>query len=176
LTALPIVETQAGDVTAFVPTNVISITDGQIYLESLYFSKGIRPAINAGISVSRVGAAAQVGSIRALASNLKLALAQYREVEAYSVFAGDLDPTTRKVLFRGIRLIEVLNQNKLAPYLMETQVILLYAGVTGHFDDYTFDELVTQKGYLLNQIETTNICFPVGFDLSRGLHKETIST
>lgn len=156
-TALPIVETQAGDVSAFVPTNVISITDGQIYLEALSFSQGIRPAVNAGISVSRVGSAAQVKAMKVLSGDLKLALAQYREVEAYSVFANDLDSATQKVLFRGLRLIEVLNQRKASPRLMETQVILLYAGIMGYFDEYDFSELVKQKNHLLTQIRNSNI-------------------
>jgi len=166
LTALPIVETQAGDVSAFVPTNVISITDGQVYLESLFFSQGIRPAVNAGISVSRVGSAAQVKAMKVLAGDLKLALAQFREVESYAVFASDLDPTTQKVLFRGIRLIEVLNQRKTSPRLMETQVILLYAGITGYFDAYAFEELVEQKSHMLNQINKSNICLNLNLDVS----------
>jgi F-type H+-transporting ATPase subunit alpha len=160
-------------VSAFVPTNVISITDGQVYLESLFFSRGIRPAVNAGISVSRVGSAAQVKAMKALAGDLKLALAQYREVEAYAVFAGDLDPTTRKVLFRGIRLIEVLNQKKASPRLMETQVILLYAGVTGYFDAYSLEELVEQKSHVLNQIRRSNIC--LNLNLNKVLDDATMT-
>jgi len=168
------VETQAGDVSAFVPTNVISITDGQIYLEALSFSQGIRPAVNAGISVSRVGSAAQVKAMKVLSGDLKLALAQYREVEAYSVFANDLDSATQKVLFRGLRLIEVLNQRKASPRLMETQVILLYAGIMGYFDEYDFSELVKQKNHLLTQIRNSNILMDL--DVAKPLDKDTMST
>src|SRR3982075_403708 len=134
LTALPIIETQAGDVSAFVPTNVISITDGQIFLETDLFNAGIRPAINAGISVSRVGGAAQTKIIKKLSGGVKLALAQYRELAAFAQFASDLDAATRKQLDRGARLTELLKQDKYQPVALAEQVAVLYAGTQGYVD------------------------------------------
>lgn len=136
LTALPIVETQAGDVSAYIPTNVISITDGQIFLETDLFYQGIRPAINAGISVSRVGSAAQTKSMKKVASSLKLELAQYREMAAFSKFGSDLDETTQQLLNRGARLTELLKQPQYKPMKVENQVLSILAGVGGHFDKY----------------------------------------
>jgi len=135
LTALPIIETQAGDVSAYIPTNVISITDGQIFLESSLFYAGVRPAVNVGISVSRVGGSAQVAAMKAVAGTLKLTLAQYRELQAFSAFASDLDETTRKQLERGARLVELLKQDQYAPVKMEIQIIQIIAGVEGLLDD-----------------------------------------
>jgi len=134
LTALPIIETQAGDVSAYIPTNVISITDGQIFLESELFFRGIRPAINVGLSVSRVGSAAQVKAMRMIAGTLKLELAQYREVEAFAQFGSDLDATTQNVLNRGVRLIELLKQGQYTPLPIEHQVVLIYSGMRGYLD------------------------------------------
>ena len=134
LTALPIIETQAGDVSAYIPTNVISITDGQIFLESELFYRGIRPAINVGLSVSRVGSAAQVKAMKMIAGSLKLELAQFREVEAFAQFGSDLDATTQNVLNRGVRLIELLKQGQYDPLPLEYQVVLIYAGMRGYLD------------------------------------------
>jgi F-type H+-transporting ATPase subunit alpha len=134
LTGLPIIETQAGDVTAFVPTNVISITDGQIFLESDLFNAGIRPAINAGISVSRVGGAAQTNIIKKLGGGIRLALAQYRELAAFSQFASDLDEATRKQLERGVRVTELMKQKQYAPMSVAEMALSLYAGNSGFFD------------------------------------------
>ena len=134
LTALPIIETQANDVSAYIPTNVISITDGQIFLETNLFYKGIRPAINVGLSVSRVGSAAQVKAMRQVARSIKLELAQYRELEAFSQFASDLDAATQRQLARGARLTELLKQDQYAPLSMEEQVVSIFAGVNGYLD------------------------------------------
>ncbi len=132
LTALPIIETQAGDVSAYIPTNVISITDGQIFLETELFYKGIRPAVNVGLSVSRVGSAAQTKAMKQVAGSIKLELAQYREMEAFSQFGSDLDDSTQKLLARGKRLTFLLKQDQYSPCSLEEQVILLYAGVHGY--------------------------------------------
>lgn len=141
LTALPIVETQAGDVSAYIPTNVISITDGQIFLETDLFYKGIRPAINVGLSVSRVGSAAQIKAMRQVASTIKLDLAQYREMASFSQFASDLDPATQKLLARGVRLTELLKQSQYSPMKVEDQVIILFAGVNGYLDSLKVEEI-----------------------------------
>ena len=135
LTALPIIETQAGDVSAYIPTNVISITDGQIFLESDLFFAGVRPAINVGISVSRVGGAAQTKAMKAVAGRLRLDLAQYRELEAFSAFASDLDAATKKQLERGARTVEILKQGQYRPMGFETQVAIIFACANGYIDD-----------------------------------------
>jgi F-type H+-transporting ATPase subunit alpha len=135
LTALPIIETQAGDVSAYIPTNVISITDGQIFLESDLFFAGVRPAINVGISVSRVGGSAQVKAMRSVAGRLRLDLAQFRELEAFSAFASDLDAATKRQLERGARTVEVLKQPQYSPMPVEQQVMIIYAVTNGHLDD-----------------------------------------
>jgi proton translocating ATP synthase F1 alpha subunit len=145
LTALPIIETQAGDVSAYIPTNVISITDGQIFLESELFYKGIRPAINIGLSVSRVGSAAQYKTIKQLAGTLKLELAQYREVEAFASFGSDLDEFTQHTLNRGVRLIELLKQNQFKPLDLVPQIIILFAGIKGYLDDLTIFSVILFK-------------------------------
>lgn len=134
LTALPIIETQAGDVSAYIPTNVISITDGQIFLETELFYKGVRPAVNVGLSVSRVGSAAQVKATKQVAGSIKLELAQYREMEAFAQFGSDLDVATQKLLARGQRLTELLKQPQYSPLKMEEQVAVIYAGVKGYLD------------------------------------------
>ncbi|HUJ69046.1 MAG TPA: F0F1 ATP synthase subunit alpha, partial [Syntrophorhabdales bacterium] len=136
LTALPIIETQAGDVSAYIPTNVISITDGQIYLEPELFYSGNRPAINVGLSVSRVGGNAQVKAMRQVAGRMRMDLAQYREMAAFAKFGSDLDKSTLTLLARGARLQELLKQNLYTPYPVEKQVVLLYAGTNGYTDPY----------------------------------------
>jgi F-type H+-transporting ATPase subunit alpha len=135
LTALPIIETQAGDVSAYIPTNVISITDGQIFLETDLFFANVRPAINVGISVSRVGGSAQIKAMRSVAGRLRLDLAQYRELEAFSAFASDLDATTKKQLERGARTVEILKQPQYSPMSVEDQVVVIYAVTNGLIDD-----------------------------------------
>jgi len=142
LTALPIVETQAGDVAAYIPTNVISITDGQIFLETELFNSGIRPAINVGLSVSRVGGAAQIKATKQVAGTLKLDLAQFRELEAFAQFASDLDASTRAQLERGQRMVELLKQGVNKPLVIEKQVTILYAGVNGFIDDIDPSDVV----------------------------------
>ena len=142
LTALPIIETQAGDVSAFVPTNVNSITDGQIYLESDLFNAGIRPAINAGLSVSRVGGAAQTKIIKKLGGGVRLALAQYRELAAFAQFASDLDEATRKQLERGQRVTELMKQKQYAPLTVAEMAVSLYAANEGYLDDVPADKIV----------------------------------
>jgi len=134
LTALPVIETQAGDVSAYIPTNVISITDGQIFLETELFYRGIRPAVNVGLSVSRVGSAAQVKAMKKVAGSIKLELAQYREMAAFSQFASDLDASTQRLLARGERLTEVLKQGQFSPYPVEEQVVVIFTGVRGYLD------------------------------------------
>ena len=141
LTALPIIETQAGDVSAYIPTNVISITDGQIYLESDLFYSGIRPAINVGLSVSRVGGSAQIKAMKNVAGTLRLELAQYREVEAFSQFASDLDKATQAQLARGSRLVEALKQGQYEPLAVEKQILIIYAVTNGFVDDYPVDKV-----------------------------------
>jgi F-type H+-transporting ATPase subunit alpha len=134
LTALPVIETQAGDVSAYIPTNVISITDGQIFLETELFYKGIRPAVNVGLSVSRVGSAAQIKAMKQVAGSIKLELAQYREMESFAQFASDLDASTQRLLARGARLTELLKQAQYAPLPVEEQVASLFIGVRGYLD------------------------------------------
>ena len=141
LTALPIIETQAGDVSAYIPTNVISITDGQIYLEPSLFFAGVRPAINVGLSVSRVGGAAQVKAMKQVAGTLRLDMAQFRELEAFAAFGSDLDDATRKQLIRGERLVAILKQPQYKPLSMAEQVTILYAGTKGYLDEYSIDVL-----------------------------------
>jgi len=141
LTALPIIETQAGDVSAYIPTNVISITDGQIYLEPALFFSGVRPAINVGLSVSRVGGAAQVKAMKQVAGSLRLDLAQFRELEAFAAFGSDLDKATQRQLTRGMRLVEVLKQPQYTPLALEKQVTILYAGTKGYLDKYPVEVL-----------------------------------
>lgn len=141
LTALPIIETQAGDVSAYIPTNVISITDGQIYLETDLFYQGVRPAISVGISVSRVGSAAQIKAIKQVAGSIKLDLAQFRDLQAFAQFGSDVDPGTRKKLDRGQRIVELFKQNQHDPYSVEMEVISLFAMQKGYFDDVPVDKV-----------------------------------
>merc|ERR1719376_841525 len=134
LTALPVIETQAGDLSSYIPTNVISITDGQIFLETELFHKGVRPAINVGLSVSRVGSAAQIKAMKQVAGSMKLELAQYREVAAFAQFGSDLDAATQQLLSRGVRLTELLKQGQYVPMPIEDQVAVIYCGVRGFLD------------------------------------------
>jgi F-type H+-transporting ATPase subunit alpha len=153
LTALPIIETQAGDVSAYIPTNVISITDGQIYLEPSLFFAGIRPAINVGLSVSRVGGAAQVKAMKQVAGTLRLDMAQFRELEAFAAFGSDLDKATQRQLTRGQRLVEILKQPQYQPLSMEKQVTILYAGTKGFLDEYPIDVIAKYEAGLYPFIE-----------------------
>jgi F-type H+-transporting ATPase subunit alpha len=153
LTALPVIETQAGDVSAYIPTNVISITDGQIFLESDLFYSGVRPAINVGISVSRVGGSAQIKAMKAVAGRLKLELAQYREMAAFAQFASDLDKVTRDQLERGARLVEILKQGQYAPLPVERQVVVIYAGTRGYVDQLQISEIAAYEKGLGDFIE-----------------------
>ncbi len=153
LTALPIIETQQGDVSAYIPTNVISITDGQIYLESNLFNSGVRPAINVGISVSRVGGNAQIKAMKKVAGSLKLDLAQYRELEAFAKFGSDLDKATQRTLSRGARLVELLKQGQYTPMPVEKQVISIFVGTTGMLDDIPVPEIKRFEKELHEYIE-----------------------
>jgi F-type H+-transporting ATPase subunit alpha len=153
LTALPIIETQAGDVSAYIPTNVISITDGQIYLEPSLFFAGVRPAINVGLSVSRVGGAAQAKAMKQVAGNLRLDLAQFRELESFAAFGSDVDESTRKQLVRGARLVEILKQPQYKPLPLEKQVAIIYAGTKGYLDKYDTGVLAKYEEGLYTFIE-----------------------
>merc|ERR1711935_813026 len=155
LTALPVIETQAGDVSAYIPTNVIPITDGQIFLESELFNSGIRPAINVGISVSRVGSAAQTKAMKKVAGKLKLELAQFAELEAFSQFASDLDEATQKQLARGTRLREVLKQPQNSPLSVAEQVALIYAGINGFLDELAVNDVKKYCAFLLDGLKTS---------------------
>ena len=154
LTALPIIETQAGDVSAYIPTNVISITDGQIFLESDLFNAGIRPAINVGISVSRVGGAAQIKAMKQVSGTLRLDLAQYRELQAFAQFASDLDEASRKQLERGQRMVEVLKQPPYSPLPVEKQILIIYAGANGFLDDIAVEDVNSFEAQLYTFVET----------------------
>jgi F-type H+-transporting ATPase subunit alpha len=154
MTALPIIETQAGDVSAYIPTNVISITDGQIFLESDLFYQGIRPALNIGISVSRVGGAAQVKAMKKVAGKLKLQMAQYRELAAFAQFASDLDAETKKTIERGKRITEVMKQPQYQPMAVEEQVIILYAANNGYLDNYEVKEIKEIESTLLSKAKS----------------------
>jgi F-type H+-transporting ATPase subunit alpha len=153
LTALPIIETQAGDVSAYIPTNVISITDGQIFLETDLFYSGVRPAVNVGISVSRVGGSAQIKAMRQIAGSLRIDLAQYREKAAFAQFGSDLDPATQKQLARGQRLVEILKQGQYSPMPVERQVLIIYAGTNGFLDKYPVERLLDYERQLVDFVE-----------------------
>ena len=165
LTALPIIETQAGDVSAYIPTNVISITDGQIFLESNLFNAGVRPAINVGISVSRVGGNAQIKSMKKVAGTLKLDQAQYRELEAFSKFGSDLDAATKAVLDKGARNVEILKQAQFSPFSVEKQVAILYIGTKNLAKNVPVKDMKSFERDFLNQLE---VRFP---DVLKGLNK-----
>jgi F-type H+-transporting ATPase subunit alpha len=153
LTALPIIETQAGDISAYIPTNVISITDGQIFLETNLFYQGIRPAISVGLSVSRVGGAAQTKAIKAVGGGLKLDLAQFRELAAFSQFSTDLDPETRKTIERGQRLTELLKQPQYSPYSIWEMYSTLYAANSGAFDGVPLDKIKAAESALHRELK-----------------------
>ncbi len=155
LTALPIIETQGGDISAYIPTNVISITDGQIFLEAGLFYKGIRPAIDVGASVSRVGSAAQIKAMKQVAGTIKLELAQYREMEAFAQFASDLDPSTQKLLARGARLTRLLKQPQYSPLAVEEQVFVIFAGTKGYLDNVELEHVEEYEHRLLEDIRAT---------------------
>lgn len=152
MTSLPVIETQAGDTSAYIPTNVISITDGQIFLETDLFYKGIRPAVNVGGSVSRVGSAAQIKAMKQVAGTIKLELAQYREMASFAQFASDLDPATRRQLDRGARLVELLKQPETSPLAVEEQVVVLYAGTRGYLDPIAVNKVTAYEAALLDEI------------------------
>lgn len=152
MTALPVIETQAGDVSAYIPTNVISITDGQIFLETELFYQGIRPAVNVGLSVSRVGSAAQIKAMKQVAGTIKLELAQYREMAAFAQFASDLDPITQKLLARGSRLTELLKQPQYSPLKVEEQVAVIFAGVRGYLDELPLGDVTRFEQAYLSEI------------------------
>merc|ERR1712063_120654 len=156
LTALPVIETQAGDVSAYIPTNVISITDGQIFLETELFYKGIRPAINVGLSVSRVGSAAQTRAMKQVAGSMKLELAQYREVAAFAQFGSDLDAATQQQLSRGVRLTELLKQGQYVPMAIEEQVPVIYCGVRGYLDKLDPSKITAFEKEFLAHIKTSH--------------------
>ncbi|MCC6467812.1 MAG: F0F1 ATP synthase subunit alpha [Alphaproteobacteria bacterium] len=153
LTALPVIETQAGDVSAYIPTNVISITDGQIFLETELFYRGIRPAINVGLSVSRVGSAAQIKAMKQVAGRIKLELAQYREMAAFAQFASDLDPSTQRLLARGARLTELLKQPQFKPYAVEEQVVSIFAGVRGYLDKVAVNDVTRFEQQMMAEVK-----------------------
>jgi F-type H+-transporting ATPase subunit alpha len=156
LTALPIIETLLGDVSAYIPTNVISITDGQIYLESNLFYAGIRPAINVGLSVSRVGGDAQTKAMKQVASRLRLDMASFRELAAFAQFGSDLDKATQAQLNRGQKLQEILKQSQYEPVSLENQVVVLFAGTNGYADEITIDRMQAWKESLLRYMETSH--------------------
>ena len=175
LTALPIIETQAGDVSAYIPTNVISITDGQIFLESDLFNSGVRPAINVGISVSRVGGSAQIKSMKKVAGTLKLDQAQYRELEAFAKFGSDLDAATMNVIEKGKRNVEILKQNQNDPFTVEDQVAIIYAGSKNLLKDVPVDKV---KEFERDYIDYLNAKHRDTLDTLKSgkLTDETIST
>ena len=154
LTALPIIETQAGDVSAYIPTNVISITDGQIFLETELFNQGIRPAVNVGLSVSRVGSAAQTKAMKKVAGSIKLELAQYREMAAFAQFGSDLDASTQQLLTRGAKLTELLKQDQYSPMTVAEQVISVFTGVKGFLDDIELNKIKSFEKDIVEKIKS----------------------
>jgi F-type H+-transporting ATPase subunit alpha len=173
MTALPIIETQGGDVSAYIPTNVISITDGQIFLEAELFYKGIRPAINVGLSVSRVGSAAQVKAMKQVAGSLKLFLAQYREVAAFAQFGSDLDAATKQTLSRGERLTELLKQKQYSPMDVTDMVPLIFAGVNGFLDNVPVNKILQWESDFLAHLKTNESELLSTINKEGALSKET---
>ena len=173
LTALPIIETQAGDVSAYIPTNVISITDGQIFLETELFNQGIRPAVNVGLSVSRVGSAAQIKAMKKVAGSVKLELAQYREMAAFAQFGSDLDASTQKLLNRGSKLTELLKQNQYSPFTVAEQVVSIFAGVRGFLDDIPLDKIKDFETKLIDKIKSEKKEILEGINSSGKLEEKT---
>jgi F-type H+-transporting ATPase subunit alpha len=173
LTALPVIETQAGDVSAYIPTNVISITDGQIFLETELFFKGIRPAVNVGLSVSRVGSAAQIKAMKQVAGKIKLELAQYREMAAFAQFASDLDATTQALLARGARLTELLKQPQYKPVPVEEQVAAIFAGTRGYLDRIPVGKVGEFERRMLSEMKTRAPEILTAIRTDREIKKET---
>ena len=176
LTALPIIETQANDLSAYIPTNVISITDGQIFLETDLFFQGIRPAVNVGLSVSRVGSSAQIKAMKQVAGSIKGELAQYREMAAFAQFGSDLDASTQKLLARGERLTELLKQKQFSPISTNEQVVLLFAGVNGYMDDIAVNQIGDFEEGLLNHIRNNYIQILETITSTKSLDEETEAT
>ncbi|MBP56375.1 MAG: F0F1 ATP synthase subunit alpha, partial [Rhodobiaceae bacterium] len=176
LTALPIIETQANDLSAYIPTNVISITDGQIFLETDLFFQGIRPAVNVGLSVSRVGSSAQIKAMKQVAGSIKGELAQYREMAAFAQFGSDLDASTQKLLARGERLTELLKQKQFSPISTNEQVVLLFAGVNGYMDDIAVNQIGDFEEGLLNHIRNNYIQILESITSTKSLDEETEAT
>ena len=172
LTALPIIETQGGDVSAYIPTNVISITDGQIFLEAELFYKGIRPAINVGLSVSRVGSAAQVKAMKQVAGSLKLFLAQYREVAAFAQFGSDLDAATKQTLSRGERLTELLKQKQYSPMAVNEMVPLIYSGINGLLDSVPVNKVLQWEADFLAHLRSNESDMLAQIDREGALSKD----
>merc|ERR1719506_846862 len=172
LTGLPVIETQAGDVSAYIPTNVISITDGQIFLEAELFYKGIRPAINVGLSVSRVGSAAQLKAMKQVAGALKLFLAQYREVAAFAQFGSDLDAATKQTLNRGERLTELLKQKQYSPMAVNEMVPLIYAGVNGHLDSIPVNKILQWEADFIAHLKSNESDLLATIDKEGALSKD----
>lgn len=172
LTALPVIETQGGDVSAYIPTNVISITDGQIFLEAELFYKGVRPAINVGLSVSRVGSAAQLKAMKQVAGSLKLFLAQYREVAAFAQFGSDLDAATKQTLSRGERLTELLKQKQYSPMAVNEMVPLILAGTGGYLDSVPVGKILQWEADFLNHMRTNEKDILDTIDKEGSLSKE----
>jgi F-type H+-transporting ATPase subunit alpha len=157
MTGLPIIETKANDVSAYIPTNVISITDGQCFLESDLFNQGVRPAVNVGISVSRVGGNAQIKAMKTVAGSLRLDLSQYRELEAFTAFASDLDPTSKAQLERGARLVELLKQPQYSPFPVEEQVVSIFLGTQGHLDTVPVGDIRRFEQEFLEHLRGTDL-------------------
>lgn len=156
MTGLPIIETKANDISAFIPTNVISITDGQCFLESDLFNQGVRPAINVGVSVSRVGGAAQIKAMKEVAGSLRLDLSQYRELEAFAAFASDLDAASKAQLDRGARLVELLKQPQYSPLAVEEQVVAIFLGTQGHLDSVPVEDVQRFESELLEHVKASH--------------------
>jgi len=172
LTGLPIIETKANDISAYIPTNVISITDGQCFLESDLFNQGVRPAINVGVSVSRVGGAAQIKAMKEVAGSLRLDLSQYRELESFAAFASDLDETSKKQLARGERLVELLKQPQFAPLPVEEQVVSIFLGTGGHLDSVPVEDVKRFEAELLDHMRASEEKFLEGIRSSGKLGEE----
>jgi F-type H+-transporting ATPase subunit alpha len=156
MTGLPVIETKANDISAFIPTNVISITDGQCFLETDLFNQGVRPAINVGVSVSRVGGAAQIKAMKEVAGSLRLDLSQYRELEAFAAFASDLDPTSKAQLERGARLVELLKQPQYSPLSVEEQVVAIFLGTKGHLDSVPVEDVKRFEAEFLEHVKASH--------------------
>jgi F-type H+-transporting ATPase subunit alpha len=171
---LPLIETQAGDVSAYIPTNVISITDGQIYLEPNLFNAGVRPAINVGISVSRVGGNAQIKAMKKIAGTLRLELAQYRELEAFAKFGSDLDKATMQQLRRGERLVEILKQKQYSPMTVENQVLIIYAATKGYLDEIPVAEVQRYQNDFIQEVENMQPDIIKSINETKDLTPETI--